>query len=328
MPDPAPLVEILRGPLVESVHFGHAAVVNGKGETVLEWGDPDAVSYPRSSSKMIQALPLVESGVAAGVGLTSEHLALACASHSAGDIHSTRVLAWMNDLGLPDRAFLCGPQEPRDKEARDALIREGGTPCRYHNNCSGKHCGFLTWSLTMKVGPDYTDMDHPLQRRILQAFEEVTDAASPAWGIDGCSAPNHATTPRAMARAMAAFATAHERSDGRSYAMVELREAMMAHPELVANPDRACTRLMRAAKGKAALKTGAEGYFIAILPGLGLGLALKIVDGATRAAECATAAILVKLGVLDANDPEVKAYLNPQITNFAGLVTGEMRATI
>lgn len=319
------LVEIWRGGLLESVHQGHAVICDAQGQIVDAWGDPGHVTYPRSSAKMIQALPLVETGAARAAGLTTEHLALACASHSAAHIHTDRVRDWLAAMDLEDRAFLCGPQAPRDREAEVEMIRAGQSPCRYHNNCSGKHCGFLSVTRHLGAGPDYLAIDHPLQVAIKAGFEEVTGAESPCWGIDGCSAPNHATTVHAMARAMARFASAQDRSDTRSRAMVTLRAAMMSHPELVAGEGRACTRLMRAAGGRAAVKTGAEGFFIAILPGLGMGIALKISDGATRAAECAMAALLVRLSVVEATDPEVRAYLNPDITNFAGQVTGEMR---
>jgi L-asparaginase II len=128
-----------------------------------------------------------------------------------------------------------------------------------------------------------------------------------------------------MARAMAYFATAAGRSDSMSLAANQLMEAMIAHPDMVAGEGRACTHLMRAAKEPVAIKPGAEGYFIAIIPGKGLGVALKIVDGTTRASNCAIAAILVRLGVLDPNHPEVKQFLNPAVTNWRGLVTGEIR---
>jgi L-asparaginase II len=319
------LVELWRGDLLESSHHGHAVICDAQGEIVEAWGNPDHVTYPRSSAKMIQALPLVETGAARADGLTTEHLALACASHSAAHIHTDRVRDWLTAMGLDDGALLCGPQAPRDRDAKFELIRAGQTPCRYHNNCSGKHCGFLAVSRHLGAGPDYLAIDHPLQVAIKDAFESVTEAESPCWGIDGCSAPNHATSVHAMARAMARFASAQDRSDTRSRAMVNLRAAMMTHPELVAGEDRACTRLMRAAKGRAAVKTGAEGYFIAILPERRMGIALKITDGATRAAECTMAALLARLGVVDDADPQVRAHLNPDITNFAGQATGAMR---
>lgn len=317
-------VELWRGGMLESVHQGHAVVVDETGQIIAAWGDPDFVTYPRSSAKMLQALPMVESGVADRFGLTTEQLALSCASHSGAAIHTDRVQRWLNDLDLGDDAFQCGPQWPSDLPARDGLIKEGAGPCRYHNNCSGKHCGFITMNKAHGWGPDYVAIDHPLQVAIKQVVEDLTETVSPAWGIDGCSAPNHATSICGMARAMAKFAAAKD-SGTRGAAMVRLRTAMMAHPELVSNTDRACNHLMRAGKGKVAVKTGAEGFFIAILPEQRLGVALKIVDGTTRAAECAMAAILCRLGVLDPADPNVKAYRNPDLKNFAGLVTGDMR---
>ncbi|MBT8410548.1 MAG: asparaginase [Octadecabacter sp.] len=323
MTDPVDLVELWRGGMRESVHQGHAVVVDDTGEIVQAWGDPHAIVYPRSSSKMLQALPMVESGVADRFGLGTDQLALACASHSAAAIHTDRVQAWVRDLDLTDHAFRCGPNWPMDRTAHEAMIKTDATPCRYHNECSGKHCGFLTMTKANGWGPEYVEVDHPLQVTIKRTFEEVTGEDSPSWGIDGCSAPNFATSLLGMGRAMAKYASAGD--DTRGQAMVRLRNAMMAHPELVANEDRACTQLMRAAKGKGAFKTGAEGFFVAILPEKRMGVALKIMDGAGRARDCAIASILCKLGVLDPNDPAVKAHRNPDLVNFAGLIVGDMR---
>lgn len=324
---PVNLVELWRGGRLESAHAGHAVVMEASGQIRQSWGNPDHVTYPRSSAKMLQALPLVESGVADRAGLTQAQLALSCASHSGAAIHTAPVQSWLNDLGLDDDAFVCGPQWPSDLPARNGLVKSDASPCRYHNNCSGKHCGFLTMVKANGWDPEYVDIDHPLQVVIKQAFEEITQETSPGWGIDGCSAPNHAVSIRGMARAMATIAAAND-STARGAAMVRLRDATMAYPQLVANEDRACTHLMRAGKGRVSVKTGAEGYFIAIIPEMELGVALKIMDGTTRAAECAMAAILCHLGVLDGNDPLVSRYANPTLKNFAGLVTGDMRAVI
>ncbi|WP_439121909.1 asparaginase [Marivita sp.] len=325
MTDAAPLAEIWRGPFCESHHTGHAVICDGFGQIVAAWGDADAVILPRSSSKMIQALPLLTSGAATAHSLTREQLALSCASHQGAPIHVERVSRWLKDLGLDDGALRCGPQASRDKDLKLDMIRAGESPCRVHNNCSGKHAGFLTLTQHLGAGPEYVDLDHPVQRACLDVFETVTDQTSPGFGIDGCSAPNFATTMHGMARAMAWFATSGQRSDTLSAAATQLVEAMYAHPDLVAGEGRACTRLMRAAKEPVALKTGAEGYFIAILPSRGLGIALKASDGATRAAECAIAALLVRLDVLDAKNPEVQAFLNPNIRNWDGLVTGQIK---
>ncbi|PJI93078.1 asparaginase [Yoonia maricola] len=323
MANPVDLVEVWRGDLLECVHQGHAVVCDDTGQVVAAWGDPETVTYPRSSCKMIQALPLLESG--AGAHLTPEQLALACASHNGAAIHTDRVKAWLDDLGLTDDAFRCGPQMPADRDARNGLIRADQRPCQVHNNCSGKHAGFLTLTKHLKAGSDYELIDHPVQQACKAAFEEVTEENSPVFGIDGCSAPNHACTVHGLARAMAFFATAGDRSDRRSDAAQKLTSAMMRYPELVAGETRACTELMRAMDGKAAIKTGAEGVFIAIIPEKRLGIALKITDGATRASEAVIAALLVKYGVLDAGHPAAQARMNPPIKNRRAIETGFMR---
>jgi L-asparaginase II len=317
------MVEIWRGDMVESLHHGHAVVCDASGAVVEAWGDPATVIYPRSSCKMIQALPLVESGAAEGLG--SEHLALACASHSGAAIHTGRVARWLADLSLAEEALRCGPQMPEDAEARETLLCGHVAPGQVHNNCSGKHAGFLTLSRHMGAGPEYVDPDHPVQRAVRAAFEEVTGEASPRFAIDGCSAPNFATSLHGLARAMARFAAA-EATDGRGRAMIRLREAMVRHPELVAGEERACTTLMRAMGGRAAVKTGAEGVFVAIIPDLRLGVALKIVDGTTRASECAIAAILARLGLLDRSGAAARRYLDAPILNRRGIATGAIRA--
>lgn len=323
MTNPVDLVEIWRGDLRECVHQGHAVVCDEGGQIVAAWGDAAVLIYPRSSCKMVQALPLLESG--AGAHLTDEQLALACASHQGAAIHTDRVRAWLRDLNLTDDALRCGPQVPSDKEARNALIRASDAPCQFHNNCSGKHAGFLTLTRHLQAGPEYHEIDHPVQQACKAAFEEVTGENSPTFGIDGCSAPNHACTLHGLARAMAFFASAGERTDSRSRAALRLTQAMVAHPDLVAGETRACTELMRAMEGRVAIKTGAEGVFIAIIPEKRLGVALKIADGATRASECAIAAILVRLGVLDADHPATQARLNPPIHNRRAVVTGFIR---
>lgn len=320
MTQPSPFAEIWRGPFLESVHSGHAVICDDTGQIVQAWGDPTTVILPRSSSKMIQALPLITSGAADKAGLSTEHLALACASHQGAAIHTDRVGKWLETLGLDDTAFRCGPQEPDDRDARNALIRAHDLPCQIHNNCSGKHAGFLTLNQHLGGDADYVDPAHPVQMACLTAFEEVTRETSPGFGIDGCSAPNHACTLHGMARAMASFAAAPDGS-----AQARLHQAMRLHPELVAGDSRACTELMRAMEGKVALKTGAEGFFIAILPDQKLGIALKAACGTTRAAECAIAALLVKLGVLDPTHPATLKRMNAPILNRRDLQTGVLK---
>ncbi|MAM24413.1 MAG: L-asparaginase [Rhodobacteraceae bacterium] len=320
MTQAAEFAEVWRGPILESVHQGHAVICDDTGEIVEAWGDPSRVVLPRSSAKMIQALPLLESGAADARKLNSARLALACASHQGAAIHTQRVGDWLKDLGLGDKDFRCGPHMPYSREAEVELIRAGESPCQIHNNCSGKHAGFLTLNAHLNGDADYVEPDHPVQRACLDAFERVTQETSPGYGIDGCSAPNFASTLHGMGRAMAHFAAAPEGSPEE-----RLHRAMREHPELVAGEGRACTELMRAMDGRVALKTGAEGFFIAILPHRKLGIALKAADGATRAAECAIAALLVRLGELDANHPAAVKRLRPAILNARGIETGSIR---
>ena len=319
-----PLVEIHRGDFLESLHRGHAVICDAAGEVVESWGDPELVMLPRSSSKMIQALPLITSGAADARGLTPRQLALACASHNGAHIHTEAVGAWLKDLGKTDDDFRCGPQEPADRAARDALIRAGEAPCQIHNNCSGKHAGFLTLADHLGAGPEYIDPDHPVQVAVREAHQVVTGADVKGFAIDGCSAPNFATTLYGLARAMAWYASAGDRSDSASRAGQRLAQAMAAHPEMVAGEGRACTRLMRAMDG-VAVKTGAEAVFVGILPEQRLGIAVKIADGGTRAAECVIAALLVKCGALDPAHPEAKAFIDAPIANRRGIVTGTLR---
>lgn len=322
MAEAVAMVEIRRGPFAESVHRGHAVICDARGEIRVAWGDPEAVILPRSSCKMLQALPLAESGAAEG--LSSEQLALACASHQGAEMHVTRVARWLGEMGMGERDLRCGAQIPDDREERGRLREEVHAPCQLHNNCSGKHAGFLTLNRHLGGGSEYQEPDHPVQRAVRAAFEEMTGAESPGYGIDGCSAPNFATTMRGLAFAMARMADPSGLGPARAAAAERLVAAMVAHPLLVAGAGRACSELMAAAQGAVAVKTGAEGVFVAIWPEKGLGLALKIEDGGTRASECAVATLLARLGAVDAADPRVLRRMSPPITNRRGLVCGEI----
>jgi len=318
MTQPVPMAELWRGPFLESVHLGHAVVCDDTGQVVQAWGDPSAVILPRSSCKMVQALPLIESGAADAFGLGVDQLALACASHKGAAIHTDRVKAWLAGLGLGDDDFRCGPQVPSDRPARDEMIKTDASPCQWHNNCSGKHSGFLTLNKHLGGGADYIDPAHPVQHAVRAAFEDTTGEDTPGFGIDGCSAPNFATTVHGLARAMAQFASAGD-DNLRGRAQRRLIEAMTAYPELVAGEGHACTELMRAMNGRVAIKTGAEAVFVAIIPEKRMGVALKIADGSTRGSECAITAILAHLGVLDPDHPAAQKRMNAPQLNRRGI---------
>ena len=324
MSDPV-LVEITRGGIVESFHQGAVAVVDADGKLVLGLGDINRPIFPRSAVKGFQALPLIESGAAEKAGLTDRQLALACASHQGAEIHTVAVDSWLKGLGLGEADLRCGSHVPYDEAARDALYRHHAKPCQLHNNCSGKHAGFLTLNRHLGGGADYVEPDHPVQKAVRAATEEVAGETSAGYGIDGCSAPNFALTLAGLGRAMGFFAGARDGGDRREQAAHRLTRAMAAYPEMVAGEGRACTNLMRAMGGKVAVKTGAEAVFVAILPEQKRAVALKVMDGGTRASEAAITAILVRLGALSKDDPVVGKYLTGAQKNWRGLVTGEMR---
>ena len=318
------MVELWRGGLHEGSHLGHA-VIWEPGGIVQSWGDPGTVIFPRSACKMVQALPLVESGAADAVGLTDRHLALSCASHQGDALHVGMTGRWLADLGLGEPDLRCGAHEPYGRDERDRLIRADEAPCQLHNNCSGKHCGFLTTTQHLKAGPEYIEIDHPLQRAIRAATEEVAQETVAGHGIDGCSAPNFAVSIGGLARSMAAFAAASDTGSSRERAMYRLTRAMAAHPELVAGEGRACTELMRAMDHKVAIKTGAEAVFTAIIPSLQMGIAVKIIDGGTRASEAVITALLQRLGVLDPGHPMAQKRLPGVVKNCRGLSVAELR---
>ncbi len=315
------LVEVTRGPLVESVHRGAVAIADAAGRLVFSLGDVETPVYSRSSLKPVQALPLLESGAAEAFGLSDEEIALACASHSGEPMHTTRVAAWLERIGCTESDLACGPHPIRDEAVAAEMIRRGEKPTRLNNNCSGKHTGFLTVCRHWDIATEgYELHDHPLQRAIAKTLGDLTGMeADFPWGVDGCAAPNFAVPLHAFAKAMAKLAAPGDLPLARGAAAKRIVNAMTAHPELVAGTGRACTTLMRAMDG-VAVKTGAEGFFMAIVPARGLGMALKIDDGAQRASETAIASILQGLGLLG----EFELAQGP-VLNTRGAIVGERR---
>ncbi|MEM7188735.1 MAG: asparaginase [Pseudomonadota bacterium] len=319
------LAEVWRGPVLECVHRGSAVVCRPDGEVVAAWGDPDRRILPRSSCKMVQALPLVESGAADIAGLEARHLALACASHNGAGIHTGLAGEWLAGLGFGEADLRCGSQVPNDDAAIAELAERA--PSQLHNNCSGKHSGMLTLGMHLNAGPEYIEPDHPVQLAVRQATAETAGEEVTDFATDGCSAPNFVVSLTGLATQMARFAVPQAAFSGaRADAATRLVAAMMAHPELVAGEGRACTTLMRACGGRAAVKTGAEGVFVGILPEAGLGIALKIDDGATRGSHAAIAALLVRYGALEAGSPAWATYADAPLLNRRGIDCGRIRA--
>lgn len=320
------LAELWRGPILECVHYGHVAICNSNGDLIAGCGEAHQPMLPRSSAKILQALPLMESGAAKAAGLNAERLALACASHSGERIHVDLVTQWLHDIGGTPKDLLCGPQPSSDADYRFEMKREGQAPLSVHNNCSGKHAGFLTLSKHLGADKDYIRPDHVVQQSVKWAIEDMADETITGFAIDGCSAPNFAVTLKGLATAMAKIAAPKVLSGARAQAAETLSAAMAAHPYYVAGKDRACTRIMNAVSDGTVVKTGAEGVFIAIIPSKGLGVALKITDGATRASEAAIAEILCLLGIADRNHPAISTLVEQPVVNWKKTQTGVCKA--
>jgi L-asparaginase II len=299
------MVEVSRGNVVESVHFGAAAVANARGEIIEGWGDVDTVIYPRSALKPIQAIALVETGAFEKLRLTQQHLALACASHRGETFHTELVARWLTHLGLDQDALACGPDQPMDPASAAMAIRDGHPKQRIYHNCSGKHCGFLSvcrhldWPVQ-----GYDCLDHPAQQLYLDALTELgdIDARALPFGIDGCSLPAAAMPIKAMAATMARFAEARAASPGRRSAMTAIHEAMRVHPQYVSGTDQPGVHIARATHGRVIVKTGAEGFIMAYVPAQGLALALKIADGEPRGRAPALIALLAATGMITATE--------------------------
>jgi L-asparaginase II len=325
------LVEILRGDHVESVHRGAVAVCDADGKPVWEIGDTARAVFPRSAVKAIQALPFVESGAADVYGFGQRELALACASHSGEPAHTELASSMLGKAGLDVSALECGAHWPSRQEATINLARTGASPSALHNNCSGKHSGFLcTCAHTGIEHHGYVKAGHALQEMVREAMETVTGAAHDEAhrGTDGCSIPTYAVPLRDFARGFARMATGNGLAPQRAKAAKRLMSACMAEPFLVSGTDRADVALMEAAPGRIFVKTGAEGVYCAALPELGLGISLKCDDGASRAAEIMIAAVLAKLLSKDEAVAEKLGVLaNPVLKNWNGISVASLRPT-
>ncbi len=326
------LAEVWRGPAVESVHHGVAVVADAAGRIVQAWGDPGFVTFPRSSLKPFQAIGLVESGAADALGLSPEHLALACASHRAEDFQVSLVRDWLGRMELTEAALVCGPDLPRDARDQAALLRGGGGPARVFHNCSGKHCGFL--AVARRLGAPtvgYDDPAHPAQRLYFDALSELLgrDAAGLARGVDGCGLPAFALSVGDMARAAARHAAAAVASEARRDAIRRIHAAMRAHPDHLSGRDQPTSRIIRATQGRVLVKGGAEGFVLALVPDRGLGIAVKIADGASRAKMGVLAALLGRLGLLDAAEAEALCgAVEPPVLDSNGRAVGRIAITL
>jgi L-asparaginase II len=324
------LVEVIRGRVVDSRHRGAVAAVDAEGASVFAIGDVAGPVFPRSAVKPLQALPLVEMGAADRYALGDEELALACASHGGEPAHVEGVARMLAKAGLDATALACGTHWPSSQAAAFALARTGMASA-LHNNCSGKHAGFLCVARVMGVDHvGYCRPQHAVQLLVRAVLEDLTGAAlsQDCCAVDGCSVPTWAVPLQSLARAFARFGTGHGLAPECARAAARLRAACAEKPWYVAGSGRFCTEIMLLLGARALVKTGAEGVFCGALPELGLGIAIKCDDGAGRAAEAIMAALIARFLPLDDQERTILArFARPTLRNWNGIEVGELRVS-
>lgn len=315
------IVEVLRGGVVESRHRVHVVVADGAGNVVRSAGDPEFVTFLRSSAKPFQALALVTSGAADRWGLTEADLALACGSHMGERLHAEGARGMLAKAGLEEAALQCGAHPGRSAEA---LV----TPLCH--NCSGKHAGFLL--LQKHLGGDpaaYIDPASPAQRAVRACIEEVAGTTNLSWGTDGCGAPIVAMPLRVGATMFARLAMPQGVSKTTADALQRVARAMARHPGMVGGRGSFDTDLMDASEDRLLSKTGAEGYQGVADLTTGMGLALKVEDGEKRAVAPMTVEALRQLAWLEGRAFEVLGdWWRPAVTNWRGRAVGEVRPVL
>lgn len=333
-----PLVELTRGGIVESIHLGALAAVDSDGILLAAFGNSDMVSFPRSSMKPFQALPLVENGGMEAFGLTDEELAIISASHAGTNEHVRVLKSIHQKVGLQLSDLQCGVHWPIDKETTFQMRLLGETPDSYRHNCSGKHSGMLTQAKLLEQSlDDYLTPVHLVQQNIRRAVSSMCGIHRDdmIFGVDGCSAPVYAMPLSSFAWAIARLVDPVNLDEERQIACQRITSAMIAYPEMVAGPGQLDSVLMQVMSGKVIAKGGAEGYqLIGVMPGAiaenskGIGIAFKIADGdpSRRATQRIVVEMLKALGFEAEMASEVFASFNqPILRNFRGIEIGNIR---
>ena len=345
-----PIFQLTRGDIVESLHFGAIAVMEATGKLAAWYGDPGLVTFTRSSAKPFQALPFLEYGGMAHYGLTLQEVALLCASHSGTDEHLAVVRSIQTKTKVNESDLMCGTHTVYDRRTAEAMRARGESPTPNRHNCSGKHTGMLAFSNLLGIqndpeGMPYIDPHHPVQRRILTTFAEIS-SINPSdihIGIDGCSAPNFALPLKNTALAFARLCQPDGLPEKRAEACRLITKAMLTYPDMIGGPDNFDTDLMEASQGRVICKGGAEGFqAFGIMPGVvkpgspALGVAFKVSDGDLKGHNfpagdprghvrpAVTLEILHQLGVFDATDLEKLAEFGPEfpVENWRKLKVG------
>ena len=324
-----PLVAVTRGDVVESVHDVAACAADVNGTVSFALGTIDVPIYLRSSAKPFIAAAAIREGVAQRFHLEPKEIAVMAASHDGEPYHIAAVRSILAKIGMDESALRCGSHPPYNAGAALALKKANVGFSAVHNNCSGKHAGILALCKILGADPaTYLEASNPAQQKILALCARASDEDPAAWpvGVDGCGIPVYATPLKNAALAFARLATLQGLEPEDARALETVRAAMIAYPEYVSGTGDLDAEVMHAGGGDIACKSGAEGVFAAAWISRGIGLAVKVVDGASRARPPASIAILARLGALDpAAAPKLAALERPVVYNRAGRAVGAIR---
>lgn len=332
-PDNPVLVQLWRGKDVESQHRGAWVLTDASGAILDGAGRFEAPIFTRSSVKCLQALPLLETGAAARFGFDDADVALALSSHNAEPCHTERVERTLARLGLDVQALRCGPQPPVDPDARRKLREERRSATALHNNCSGKHAGFLALALHLGVAPArYLDPESASQRLVRKAVADLTDVdvAELGCAIDGCSAPTFRMPLRALATAFARVSSPSGLAPLRAAACERMLDSVARNPVLLAGShQRLCTDIARVSGGRLFPKIGGEAVYALGVRGRERALAVKIDDGAGRALHAVVVALLRRFDLATSAELEqLAAWEERTVRNWAGLEVGRTEVLV
>jgi len=322
---------VYRGKYIESTHNIHVAVVNQDGKLLYSYGDPMRMTFPRSSMKPFQAIPLLETGAANTFSYSKAEIAIACASHAGEIFHRETILDLLGRLGIQEDQLQCGTHTPWNLTSYKELLRKGEDVTPVFSNCSGKHTGMLATAIHMKEDiSTYREVKHPHQQRILKAIEDICDFPKEhiKLGVDGCGVPVHQLPLYNVALGYARLASPDSiKSVERINIVKRIRDSMMEFPEMVGGTNRFDTDLMQAYEGRIVSKAGAEAVQCMGLVEEGIGIAIKVADGGTRAVNVAAMEVLNQLGYKDEKIFTVlDRYVHTPVLNARKEKIGEVRA--
>ena len=317
------MCRVMRGDFIESMHVAYAVVVDGDGQIVKNWGDPDYLTCVRSALKPFQASAAVSAGATDAAGFTSAELALMCASHNGEEIHIQTAKEMLEKLGYDMSYYECGSHAPYDRKSKIELIKNSQEPTPLHNNCSGKHAGMLCLTKYLKADPaGYTNVEHPVQQAIMKQVMKFSELEDFPLAVDGCSAPVPFMTLYNIALMYQKLASVDHED------LSPLYDAMVSNPMLVAGTDRFDTDFIEAMKGHAVTKVGGEairGIGFRKDDGSVLGIAIKMLDGNQRCVPSVALAVLENLKLLTSAVLEkLKKYSNITLKNHRLLEVGSI----